>query len=87
MKVNVTISEVLNYKLMSVWGWWKNVNCSDNTLNETKFKMPLLWSFKFNVPSEFILRLADKGLDDCHPKCLTVNRDREESTYFSKEEA
>jgi len=86
-EINVTISEVLNYKPVVVWGWWKNVDCSDDTVNKTKFKMSLLWSLKFKVTSEFVPRLSSKGLDNCYPKCLPIHGDREESTHLSKEEA
>jgi len=41
-EVDVTVSKVLNYKPVVMWGWWKNVDCSDDTVNKTKFKMPLL---------------------------------------------
>ena len=86
-EVNVTISEVLNYKPVIMWGWWENVDCSDNTLKKTEFKIPLLWPLKFNVTSQFVSRLSGERLDNCYPKGLAVNGDREESTHFSKEEA
>lgn len=85
-KVDVSISEVLNYKPVIVWSWWNNVDCSDNTLNETKFKISLLWFLKFNVTGEWVPRPLGEGLDDCYSKCLVVSRDREEPMHFSKEE-
>jgi len=85
-EVDVTISKVLNYKPVVMWSWWKDVGCSDDAVNKAKFKTSLLWSLKLNVASEFVPRLSGKGLDNCHPNCLTVHRDREESTHLSKEE-
>jgi len=85
-KVDVTISKILNYRLGVVWGWWKNVHSSDNTLNETKFKAPLCLP-KFNVTSDLVSWFPGKGHNNCHPKCCAINTDREEAMHFSKEEA
>ena len=67
-EIDVTISKILNYKLMIVWGGWKNVDCSDDTLNKSKIKMLLLWPLKFNVTGECVSGLSGEGLDDCYPK-------------------
>ena len=85
-KEDITICKVLNYKLVVMWGWWKNVDSSDNTLNETEFKMPFLCCLKFNVASDSISRFPGKGPNDCHSKCCVVNTNREEAKNLSKEE-
>lgn len=76
MKEDVTISKVLDYKPVVMWSWWENVDTSDNTLNETEFKMPLLCFLKFNVTSNLVSRFSGKELDNCYPKCCVVNTDR-----------
>jgi len=86
-KVDVTICKILNCKPVVMWGRWKNVDCSDDTLNKTKFKVPLPRSLKLNITSKHISGLSCEGLDDCYPKCPVINRDGEECTHFSKEEA
>lgn len=41
VKVDITVSKILNYEQVVVQGWWKDVDSSNNTLNETEFKIPL----------------------------------------------
>lgn len=86
-KVDVTISKVLNCIPVVVWSLWKNVNSSDNALNETKFKIPLLCCLQFNITSDLVPGFSGEGLDNCHSKCCVVNTDREEGMHLSKKEA
>ena len=86
-KVDVSISKVLDYKPGVMWSWWKNVDSPDDTLNKTEFKKPPLCSFKFNMSSNLVAGFPGEGPNNCYPKCCVVNTDREETMYFSKEEA
>ena len=86
-EIDVTISKVLNYKTGVIWCWLEDVDSSDDAVNKAEFKMPLFWSLKLNIASQFVSRLPGKSLDNCHPNCLPVDRDRKESTHLSKEEA
>ena len=76
LKVDITISKVLNYKQGVVWGWWKNVNSSNNTLNETEFKIPFIGCLQFNVTCDLVSGFPGEGFDNCQPKCCIINTDR-----------
>lgn len=86
-KVDIPITKVLDYKQGVVWGWWENVNSSDNALNKTEFKTPSLDFLQFNVASDLVPGFPGEGFDNCHSKCCVINTNREEATDFSKEEA
>ena len=85
-KVDITISEILDYISIVMRGWWKDVNSSDNAFNEAEFKIPLLF-LKFNITSNLVPGFSSERPNNCNSKCCVVNTNTEEAIDFSKEEA
>jgi hypothetical protein len=85
-KVDITISEILDYISVIMGSWWKNVNSSNNTFNKAKFKISPLF-LKFNITSDLVPGFSNEGPNNCNSKCCVINTNTEEAIYFSKEEA